>query len=153
MSLGLAPTYLTHALSPSITFSDTPPPSEGGLKPTQELSLVSASTTTVHEYPLKVQHFKDVVSLSLFFADAEGGERTRVYFVGFLGDPRNPEKEKGEHMTIPAAQVRHFARPFRSLALADRLRLTFKFLSDSKGADAPIGGLKETTAPRNTTIR
>jgi hypothetical protein len=65
----------------SLTFSETPPPPEG-LKPSQELSLLSSTSTAlgsgVTEYPLKVQVFKDVVSMSLFFGESEGGEKTRI---------------------------------------------------------------------------
>lgn len=66
-------------LACSLTFPDALPVSEGGLKPSQEISLLSSSSTLgVTEYPLKVSVFTDVVSLSLFFGATEGGEKTRV---------------------------------------------------------------------------
>ncbi|KAL7410250.1 PITH domain-containing protein [Mrakia frigida] len=110
-----------------LTFPDSLPVSAGGLKPSQEIALLSSSSSTlgVTEYPLKVSVFTDVVSLSLYFGASEGGEKTRIYFVGCNGDPRNPSKSHDSEMTIPAAQ----------------------------GADAPIDSLRETATPRNSTIR
>jgi hypothetical protein len=65
----------------SLQFSESPPPPEG-LKPSQELSLFSSTSNAVvsgvTEYPLKVQVFKDVVSMSLFLGESEGGEKTRI---------------------------------------------------------------------------
>lgn len=65
--------------------------------------MQTAHGNGVIEYPLKVQVFKDVVSLSLYFGDAPGEEKSRIYYLGFLGDPRNPKKENDTEMTIPAA--------------------------------------------------
>ncbi|CDZ98006.1 Thioredoxin-like protein [Phaffia rhodozyma] len=101
-----------------LTFSEI----ESDLKPTQELALHGED---VVEYPLRVQSFKDVVSIGLFFGEPEGSDKSRVYYIGFLGDPRNPQKDNDTELTIPAAL----------------------------GADAPIGGMKETATPRNATIR
>lgn len=65
-----------------ITFSDAQP-HPSGLKPSQEISLEPGAYHTAHgdgvvEYPLKVHVFKDVVSLSLFFGDSPGEEKSRI---------------------------------------------------------------------------
>lgn len=72
--------HADHLIVCRLTFPDSLPVSEGGLKPSQEISLLSTSAQAgeVTEYPLKVSVFADVVSLSLFFGGTEGGERTRI---------------------------------------------------------------------------
>lgn len=65
-----------------ITFSDAQAyPS--GVKPSQEISLAAGTHQTAHgdgviEYPLKVSTFKDVVSLSLYFGESAGDEKSRI---------------------------------------------------------------------------
>ncbi|KAH8829011.1 DUF1000-domain-containing protein [Flagelloscypha sp. PMI_526] len=56
----------------------------------------------VTEYPLRVAAFASVNSLSVFLGDSPGGDQSRVYYIGFKGDLRNPKKEAGEMLDIRA---------------------------------------------------
>ncbi|KIM24770.1 hypothetical protein M408DRAFT_331600 [Serendipita vermifera MAFF 305830] len=58
--------------------------------------------SNVTEYPLRVAAFSNVFSISLFFSDAVGEEVTRMYYVGFKGDARQPTKDPNTHLDIAA---------------------------------------------------
>ncbi|OJA08373.1 hypothetical protein AZE42_01002 [Rhizopogon vesiculosus] len=73
-------------------------------KPHLNISL-SEGETAVVEYPLKVAAFTSVHSLSLYFRESVGGERSRIYYLGFKGDVRTPRKEGTNKLEVPAANA------------------------------------------------
>ncbi|KIJ37011.1 hypothetical protein M422DRAFT_232224 [Sphaerobolus stellatus SS14] len=72
--------------------------------PQLDISLLE-SPVEATEYPLRVAAFANVISLSLFFSEAVGSERTRLYFLGFRGDVSNPKKDVRKKIDLPAANA------------------------------------------------
>ncbi|KAJ8589358.1 DUF1000-domain-containing protein [Rhizopogon salebrosus TDB-379] len=66
---------------------------------------LSEGETAVVEYPLRVAAFTSVHSLSLYFCESVGGERSRIYYLGFKGDVRTPRKEGTNKLEVPAADA------------------------------------------------
>ncbi|KAG9047231.1 hypothetical protein FS837_002753 [Tulasnella sp. UAMH 9824] len=93
-------------------------------KPTQDLALLENAEQAV-EYPVRVSAFASVNSITLFFSDSPGGERSRVYYIGFKGESKRPLKEPGSKLDLAA----------------------------SNAADAPVDRLKETAPGSQSTIR
>ena len=91
-------------------------------RPSVDIALQEGQTGVV-EYPLRVSTFSNVHSLSLFFvsiypkgvhiasqadrlqSDSVGEDVSRVYFIGFRGDLREPRKEGTDKLPIPAANA------------------------------------------------
>ncbi|KAL1745505.1 galactose-binding domain-like protein [Schizophyllum fasciatum] len=73
-------------------------------RPQLDIRLLEGEVDVV-EYPLRVAAFASVTSLSLFFGDAVGEETSRVYYLGFRGDLRNPRKDANSKLDIPAANA------------------------------------------------
>jgi len=72
------------------------------LTPQFSISLRTGETGVV-EYPLRVATLASVTSLSLFFKDSEGEDTSRVYYIGFKGDPRMIRTPAVSGLEIPAA--------------------------------------------------
>ncbi|KAF9010244.1 PITH domain-containing protein [Cyathus striatus] len=71
------------------------------ITPQLNISLLEGETAVV-EYPLRAASFASIHSLSLFFSDAVGQERSRIYFIGFRGDMRSVKREINSHLQVPA---------------------------------------------------
>jgi len=74
------------------------------VQPSLNLSLLEGETG-VTEYPLRMAAFSSINSLSLFFSDSVGEERTRIYYIGFKGETRIVRKEGSNKLEIPAANA------------------------------------------------
>ncbi|KAK2462135.1 hypothetical protein APHAL10511_005833 [Amanita phalloides] len=72
----------------------------GNVKPKMEVAL-RVDEPGVIEYPVKVTAFGSVNALSLFFKDSEGGDVSRVYYVGFKGDPRTIRAAGTSALEVP----------------------------------------------------
>ncbi|KAF8911271.1 galactose-binding domain-like protein [Mucidula mucida] len=70
--------------------------------------------TGVTEYPLRVAAFTSITSLSLFFSESVGGDSSQLYYLGFKGELRSPQKDANTKLDIPAANA-------ADAALFDRL--------------------------------
>ncbi|KAI4525312.1 DUF1000-domain-containing protein [Schizophyllum commune Loenen D] len=73
-------------------------------RPQLNIRLLEGEVEVV-EYPLRVAAFTSVTSLSLFFSDAVGEDTSRLYYLGFRGDLRNPKKDANSKIDIPAANA------------------------------------------------
>ncbi|KII87580.1 hypothetical protein PLICRDRAFT_176377 [Plicaturopsis crispa FD-325 SS-3] len=73
-------------------------------KPQLNISLLEGETG-VMEYPLRVAAFTSINTLSLFFRDSVGEELSRIYYLGFKGDVRSPQKDPNTKLDIPAANA------------------------------------------------
>ncbi|KAG6877458.1 hypothetical protein C0992_009932 [Termitomyces sp. T32_za158] len=71
------------------------------IRPQLDLSLLEGEPGVI-EYPLRVAAFTSVTSLSLFFSESVGEEVSRVYYVGFKGDMRSPQREANSKLEVPA---------------------------------------------------
>jgi len=71
------------------------------IKPQMNISLLDGQTG-VTEYPVRAATFSSVNSVSLFFSDAQGGETTRLYYLGFKGEARGALREAGTRLDIKA---------------------------------------------------
>ncbi|EPZ31107.1 DUF1000-domain-containing protein [Rozella allomycis CSF55] len=56
------------------------------VEPTQEFEMARQEYEECAEYVTKVSKFSNVQTLTLFFEDNFGGEKTRIYFIGFKGE-------------------------------------------------------------------
>ncbi|KAK4704381.1 hypothetical protein P7C70_g1828, partial [Phenoliferia sp. Uapishka_3] len=54
------------------------------------------------EYPVRVTRFANVQSIDLFFANTRGGEQSRLFYLGFMGESRVLKKEPGDPMQVGA---------------------------------------------------
>ncbi|KAF9023676.1 DUF1000-domain-containing protein [Hymenopellis radicata] len=82
-------------------------------KPQVDISLLEGETG-VMEYPLRVAAFTSITSLSLFFSESVGGDSSQLYYLGFKGELRTPQKDANTKLDIPAANA-------ADAALFDRL--------------------------------
>ncbi|SJL11344.1 uncharacterized protein ARMOST_14747 [Armillaria ostoyae] len=73
-------------------------------KPQVNISLLEGETG-VTEYPLRVAAFTSITSLSLFFSESVGEEMSRIYYIGFKGELRSPQKDANTKLDIPAANA------------------------------------------------
>ncbi|TFK72072.1 DUF1000-domain-containing protein [Pluteus cervinus] len=71
------------------------------IRPQLDLQLLEGETK-VADYPLRVAAFASVNSVSLHFSDAPSGEISRVYYIGFKGDPRSLGREVNSKIEVPA---------------------------------------------------
>ncbi|KLO13347.1 DUF1000-domain-containing protein [Schizopora paradoxa] len=76
----------------------------GARRPELDISL-QAGQINVTEYPLRAAVFANVRSLSLHFREAEGGEKSRIYYIGFRGSTRVLKKEATQKLEVPAANA------------------------------------------------
>ncbi|KAH8082763.1 galactose-binding domain-like protein [Filobasidium floriforme] len=106
--------YTNLAQPPS--FSDI----EDGLTPIQDLNLSQSPSLwqagvdsegraeggrrEVEEWPLKVQKMASVWSVTLMISDSEGGDKSRLFYIGFKGESRNPRAAETNTPAVPAAQ-------------------------------------------------
>ncbi|KAF8625167.1 hypothetical protein AX15_005527 [Amanita polypyramis BW_CC] len=72
------------------------------MKPQIELTLREDDGGVV-EYPFRVTTFGNVTSLSLFFKDSEGGDMSRIYYLGFKGDLRTLRASGTSALEVPTA--------------------------------------------------
>ncbi|KAF8590288.1 hypothetical protein K439DRAFT_1330401, partial [Ramaria rubella] len=89
-----------YANHPSIIdFTDT-----DSMRPQLDMSLWDGQIG-VTEYPLWMVAFTNINTLSLFFSEAVGGERSRIFYLGFKGDTTSPHKDTSKKIDIPAANT------------------------------------------------
>ncbi|PFH48672.1 hypothetical protein AMATHDRAFT_5583 [Amanita thiersii Skay4041] len=72
-----------------------------GMKPQMSVALLTGEPGVV-EYPLRVATLSSVTSLSLFFKNSEGGDISRVYYIGFKGDIRSSRTGLSSSLQVPA---------------------------------------------------
>jgi len=94
------------------------------LKPQQDISLLEGAVE-VAEYPVRVAAFANVSSCTLLFSDPPAGDLSRIYYIGFRGERRSPQRDPNTKIDIPAANA----------------------------ADAPVDRLAEKAANQQNTIR
>jgi len=63
----------------------------------------AAGRREVEEWPLKVQKFASIYSVTLMISDAEGADRSRLYYLGFKGESRATKRSETEGGVVPAA--------------------------------------------------
>lgn len=71
------------------------------IKPQLSIALQTGESDVV-EYPVRVATFPSVTTLSLFFKDSEGGDTSRVYYIGFKGDIRSARTPASSGLEVPA---------------------------------------------------
>ncbi|KAH0578274.1 UPF0424 protein [Termitomyces sp. J132] len=71
------------------------------IKPHINISLLEGESGVI-EYPLRVAAFTSITSLSLFFSESAGEEVSRIYYIGFKGDMRSPQREANSKLEVPA---------------------------------------------------
>ncbi|PLW12177.1 hypothetical protein PCANC_16726 [Puccinia coronata f. sp. avenae] len=71
------------------------------VKPDQEWELDVELETAV-EYPTRVSRFQSVSSLSFEFSDPSAGQRSRIYFLGVLGDVKQLKRDPSSQLTVGA---------------------------------------------------
>jgi len=69
------------------------------------LDIALESGVEMIPYPIRSAKLASVHSLSLFFRDAEGGERVEVYYIGFRGRVLDQRREGTQKLEIPAANA------------------------------------------------
>jgi len=69
-----------------------------------DINLQQGQVSTT-EYPLRAAVFANVQSLSLHFRNAEGGEKSRIFYIGFRGSTRTVQKEATQKLEVPAANA------------------------------------------------
>ncbi|SCZ93500.1 BZ3500_MvSof-1268-A1-R1_Chr6-3g08702 [Microbotryum saponariae] len=82
-----------------LTFSDV-----NSTATSQEFELLE-STSGSHdslEYPVRLARFSNVSTIDLYFANTRGGESSRLYYLGFMGESRRIKKEENSGMTVGA---------------------------------------------------
>ncbi|EFP89940.1 hypothetical protein PGT21_029962 [Puccinia graminis f. sp. tritici] len=94
------------------------------LKPDQEWELDVELETAV-EYPTRVTRFQSVSSLSFEFRDPSAGQRSRIYFLGVLGDVKQLKRDPSSQLTVGA----------------------------ENSADATLDSIREQSGGNQTTIR
>ncbi|TDL22803.1 DUF1000-domain-containing protein [Rickenella mellea] len=72
--------------------------------PQLNISLLEGQTG-VTEYPFRSAAFANVNSMSLHFGDSVGEEVSRVYYIGFKGETKDPQKESTSKLEVPAANA------------------------------------------------
>jgi len=97
----IAPThlriYINHASI--VDFADA-----SNMKPQMDITLLE-DQTTVTEYPVRVTAFANVSTLSMLFSDSQGGDVSRIYYVGFKGDTTSPYREPGDRLDVRATNA------------------------------------------------
>ncbi|KAF8484335.1 DUF1000-domain-containing protein [Gautieria morchelliformis] len=73
-------------------------------RPQLDINLLDGQIQ-VTEYPLRVAAFANINSLSLFFSESVGGERSRIFYVGFKGETTSPRKDTTKKIDLPAANA------------------------------------------------
>jgi len=73
-------------------------------KPIINISLLEGETGVV-EYPLRVAAFASITSLSLHFSESVGEEISRVYYIGFRGDMRSPQRDANSKLEVPSSNA------------------------------------------------
>ncbi|KZS96293.1 DUF1000-domain-containing protein [Sistotremastrum niveocremeum HHB9708] len=71
------------------------------IKPHINMSLLEGQVA-VTEYPVRAAAFTSINSLSLFFSESSGGDMSRIYYIGFKGDVRSPQREPGNRIDVRA---------------------------------------------------
>jgi len=71
------------------------------IKPDQEWEL-DVQLDTAAEYPTRVSRFQSVSSLSFEFRDPSAGQRSRIYFLGVLGDVKQLKRDPSSQLTVGA---------------------------------------------------
>ncbi|KDQ13355.1 hypothetical protein BOTBODRAFT_33676 [Botryobasidium botryosum FD-172 SS1] len=72
--------------------------------PQHDMSLLE-SETGVTEYPLRVAAFVNVNSLTLFFSESPSTTLSRLYYIGFRGEARTPQKDTSTTLQLGAANA------------------------------------------------
>ncbi|KAH9470865.1 hypothetical protein MJO28_003294 [Puccinia striiformis f. sp. tritici] len=94
------------------------------LKPDQDWELDVQRETAV-EYSTRLSRFQSVSSLSFEFRDPSAGQRSRIYFLGVLGDVKQLKRDPSSQLTVGA----------------------------ENSADATLDSMREQSGGNQTTIR